>query len=190
MHGSLPISIDYCPCPQIPLIQGPMIDISTTNSGVRTCLGTTSLIRSDVTSDPARVIATGWSTDSHLTMTLGWATRDRGVKPPDAVLGLYCPTDFYKQSWSQSHYSAGTTREMAASLDFDLREGGRERSVSQDKLYESAFAGDGRVSVDDLRLWIVLAMAWRRAQTVQILLRGLADSAKQGLRTGRAGAFV
>lgn len=40
------------------------------------------------------VAAIGWSTGGTLAMSLGFNPRRYGVKPPKAILALYCPSNY------------------------------------------------------------------------------------------------
>lgn len=46
-----------------------------------------------VTIDPSKLLALGWSSGGQLAMTLGYTARARGIKPPDAILPFYSPSD-------------------------------------------------------------------------------------------------
>ncbi len=44
--------------------------------------------------DVEKVIVVGWSTGGTLAMSLAWSSVQRGIKPPDAILAFYCPTNY------------------------------------------------------------------------------------------------
>jgi acetyl esterase/lipase len=92
--GILPVSIDYRLCPEVNLVDGPIQDVCDALKWVQTALPQLLSSQAHVQIDPTRVVAIGWSTGGHLAMTLAWTARKAGIKPPDAVLSFYAPTDF------------------------------------------------------------------------------------------------
>ncbi len=41
-----------------------------------------------------KIIVVGWSTGGTLATSLAWSSVQSGIKPPDAILALYCPTHY------------------------------------------------------------------------------------------------
>ena len=91
-NGLLPVSIDYRLCPEVNLLEGPMTDVCDALEWARHQLP--ALKRPGVEVDGDKVVVVGWSTGGHLAMTLAWTTRLQNLKPPDAILAFYCPTDY------------------------------------------------------------------------------------------------
>ncbi len=92
-NGILPISIDYRLCPEVNLIDGAITDVRDAFAWIQTTLP--SLLESEnVHVDRERIVVMGWSTGGHLAMTTSWAIAAIGLKPPQAILSFYAPTDF------------------------------------------------------------------------------------------------
>lgn len=91
-NGILPVSIDYRLCPEVNLIDGPMADVCDALKWVRESLPQIALQR-NITVDPSRVVAVGWSTGGQLAMSLAWTAPSAGLLPPAAVLSFYAPVD-------------------------------------------------------------------------------------------------
>lgn len=94
-HGFLPVSVDYRFCPELNILDGPMNDI-------REALGWSRLqlpylapnIAPGLEADGEKVVAVGWSTGGHLAMTLAFTAPELQLRAPEAILGIYCPTDY------------------------------------------------------------------------------------------------
>lgn len=93
-HGLLPVSIDYRLCPEVSLLQGPMVDVCNALRWARHRLPNLKLACPGLKIDGERVVVIGWSSGGHLAMTLGWTARLQNIRPPEAILGFYCPTDY------------------------------------------------------------------------------------------------
>ena len=100
--GFLPVSVDYRLCPECSLFDGPVTDVCDSLKWVRTVLPSLLLASPNVRVDPSKVIALGWSSGGQLAMTLGYTAESRGIKPPDAILGFYSPTDLESDRGSSS----------------------------------------------------------------------------------------
>lgn len=92
-NGLLPVSIDYRLCPEVNILDGAMTDVCDALQWARHQLPTLKLKCPGLTIDGEKVVVIGWSTGGHLAMTLAWTPKMRSVKPPDAILAFYCPTD-------------------------------------------------------------------------------------------------
>ena len=93
--GFLPVSIDYRFCPELNILDGPMNDVCEALQWARFELPSLApSITPDLHADGERVVAVGWSTGGHLAMTLAFTAPQRGFKGPEAILALYCPTDY------------------------------------------------------------------------------------------------
>jgi pimeloyl-ACP methyl ester carboxylesterase len=92
-HGVLPVSVDYRLCPEVSIVDGPMRDARDAYVWARTTLSSLKLkVSPHLQIDASRVAVVGWSTGGTLALTLGWTAPN--VKPPDAILSFYCPTDY------------------------------------------------------------------------------------------------
>lgn len=93
-HGFVAVSIDYRLCPEINILDGPMTDVCDALRWARDDLPKLKLQCPGLRVDGEKVVVVGWSTGGHLAMTLAWTALQRGVKPPEAILAFYCPTDY------------------------------------------------------------------------------------------------
>jgi acetyl esterase/lipase len=92
-RGFLPVSTDYRLCPEMNLFDGPMTDCRDALKWVTESLPTLLLSGPTVRPDPTKVIAVGWSSGGQLAMSLGYTAPAHGIKAPDAIFGLYPPSD-------------------------------------------------------------------------------------------------
>ncbi|KAL3462245.1 hypothetical protein BJX64DRAFT_288576 [Aspergillus heterothallicus] len=168
--GFLPISIDYRLCPESPLIDGPMRDVSDAITWARTTLPTLPLRRQGLQIDPSRVVLVGWSTGGHLAMTTAYTTIERGLAPPDAVLAFYCATDFEDPFWSNPNYPENS--EALSRTPYNLLEGVQQHPITAYNVPSSSRAVGGWMAPQDPRSRIVLHMNWK-GQFMPVLLRGL-----------------
>jgi acetyl esterase/lipase len=93
-NGFLPVSIDYRLCPELNIFDGPMTDIRDALRWAREELPKLELKCPGLQVDGEKVVAVGWSTGGHLAMTLAWTPLQHDLKPPEAILAFYCPTDY------------------------------------------------------------------------------------------------
>ena len=93
-HGLLPVSIDYRLCPEVNLIEGPMTDVCDALRWARFQLPAMELSCPGLRIDGEKVVVVGWSTGGHLAMTLAWTALQQNIRPPEAILAFYCPTDY------------------------------------------------------------------------------------------------
>jgi acetyl esterase/lipase len=168
--GFLPISIDYRLCPESPLIDGPMRDVSDAITWARTTLPTLPLRCHSLKIDPTRVVLVGWSTGGHLAMTTAYTTIERGLAPPDAILAFYCATDFEDPFWSHPNYPENS--EALSKQPYNLLEGVQKQPITAYNVPSSARAVGGWMAPQDPRSRIVLHMNWK-GQFMPVLLRGL-----------------
>lgn len=166
--GFLPVSIEYRLCPEVTLLDGPMRDVCDALRWARKTLPTLSLNRTDILVDGDRVVAVGWSTGGHLAMTLGWTSAAMNIKPPEAVLAFYAPTDYEDAFWSRPNLPFGQT----PILGLDIQEGLHPQPLAGYTLPASLHALGGWMTMDDPRSRVILHMNWE-AQTVPILTSGL-----------------
>lgn len=92
--GFLPVSIDHRLCPEVSLSEGPMVDVCDALAWARYELPHLKLQRSGVQIDGDRVVVVGWSSGGQLAMSLAWTAPQRGLRPPEAILAFYCPTNY------------------------------------------------------------------------------------------------
>lgn len=93
--GFLPVSVDYRFCPELNIINGPMNDVCEALRWARFQLPSLAgNIAPGLQANGEKVVAVGWSTGGHLAMTLAYNAPQRGLRAPEAVLALYCPTDY------------------------------------------------------------------------------------------------
>lgn len=121
--GFLPISVDYRLCPETTLLEGPMADVADALLWIRTILPKLTLSRRDIRVNPDRVVAVGWSAGGHLALTLAWTSAARQIRPPDAILAFYCPTDYEDPFWMAPNVPNGaraTETDMTTPDSYDL----------------------------------------------------------------------
>ena len=93
--GFLPVSCDYRFCPELNILNGPMNDVCEFLRWARFQLPSmASKIAPGLEANGEKVVAVGWSTGGHLALTLAYTAPQRGLRAPEAVLALYCPTDY------------------------------------------------------------------------------------------------
>ncbi|KAL5341117.1 hypothetical protein BJX70DRAFT_406414 [Aspergillus crustosus] len=171
-RGFLPISIDYRLCPEVTLPDGPMYDACTALSWVRTVLPTLTLQRSDIRVDPDCVVAVGWSTGGHLALTLGFRAAQRRIRPPDAILALYCPLDYEDPFWSKPNFPFGDRPDATQ----DNPSGGLyNHPITAYNPPSSKRALGGWMARSDARSQIALRMNWQ-GRAVHVLLNGLSET--------------
>ena len=187
-NGLLPISVDHRLCPEIDILEGPMTDVCHALDWIRNVLPSTKLQRSDIQADCTKLVAVGWSTGGHLAMSLGWTAPARGLKPPDATLVFYCPTDYESDWWRTPHFP-WRTGPADAKRPYDLWEALRDPVITGYNVAGSRAPG-GWMSSSNARARIPLHMCWT-AQTLPILLGALTLKEKkkrqEELPVGRGG---
>lgn len=91
--GFVPVSLDHRMCPEMSLAEGPMVDICDALKWARYTLPKIKL-KSPLQIDGERVVVVGWSSGGQLAMSLAWTAPSKGLKPPEAILAFYSPTDY------------------------------------------------------------------------------------------------
>lgn len=91
--GFVPVSLDHRLCPEVKLAEGGMVDVCDALEWARTKLPHLKR-QSDVQIDGERVVVVGWSSGGQLAMSLAWTAPQKGLKPPEAILAFYCPTNY------------------------------------------------------------------------------------------------
>ncbi|KAI1444132.1 hypothetical protein F5Y02DRAFT_428086 [Annulohypoxylon stygium] len=169
-RGFLPVSVDYRLCPETTLFEGPIMDCCDALEWARKTLPSLDLTGPKVTIDPSKLLALGWSSGGQLAMTLGYTARARGIKPPDAILPFYSPSDLEDDYWREPHYPKAAEEEPTdiwGELDSVQEKPILEYSPISDKKGVALF-----LTLKDDRARLILHMNWK-AQTVQLLIRGL-----------------
>ncbi|KAF7507855.1 hypothetical protein GJ744_010019 [Endocarpon pusillum] len=169
-NGLLPVSVDYRLCPEVSLTEGPIPDVCSALRWARHTLPTLELMRSDIQPDGGKVVVVGWSTGGTLSMTLAWTAPQQGLKPPEAILAFYCPTDYESDFYKQPNFPEQTA--SMAGEDYDLLEGIQEKPITGYNVPASKRAIGGWMSTSDPRSCIALHMNWR-GQALPVLLGGL-----------------
>ncbi|KAI1876771.1 uncharacterized protein JN550_000843 [Neoarthrinium moseri] len=124
----LPVSVDYRLFPETTLLDGPMQDVCDALAWARSVLPTLSLRRAGIRADGTRVFAVGWSTGGHLALTLGFTAPSRGIQPPEAILALYCPTDYEGPFCRRPNLPF--SHEVDTRLQYNLLEGLYDRPIT------------------------------------------------------------
>ncbi|KAL9086711.1 MAG: hypothetical protein Q9165_007030, partial [Trypethelium subeluteriae] len=176
--GFLPVSIDYRLCPEITLIEGPITDVADALAWVRNKLPKLQLARADVRVNAEKVVCIGWSTGGNLAMSTVWASIPRDVRPPEAVLVFYCPTDYEDRFWTRPNIPAGSettdTKNHTASYNLDEKiwVGVQDRPITSYNVPSSNRALGGWMVSGDPRSRLALYMNWH-GRTLHVLLNGL-----------------
>lgn len=126
--GILPVSVDYRLCPEVNLREGPMTDACEAVQWAREVLPFLLAHLRGISIDPKRVVVIGYSTGGHLALTTAFTTLEKGLRPPTAVIGFYCPTDYSSDWWRSPIYPQ--LAQQPSSTDFDLLEGVHDTPVS------------------------------------------------------------
>ena len=176
--GFLPISIDYRLCPETTLLDGPMADVADALVWIRTILPKLTLSRCDVRIDTDKVVAVGWSTGGHLAMTLAWTAAARQIRPPEAILAFYCPTDYEDSFWLTPNVPAGvqttetdSTPSDSYDLDDSILEALFNTPITGYNIPSTKRALGGWLAPSDARSRLALYMNMH-ARTLHVLLGG------------------
>lgn len=116
----------------------------------------------------------GLSSGGQLAMSLGWTAPQRGLRPPEAILAFYCPTDYDDEWWRHPIQPVGAANR---SEEYDVLEAVRDEPITN---YSEVGAweplSDPRIHTDP-RCRIVLHINWK-AQTLPVILGGLPSKSK------------
>ncbi|KAL3709355.1 hypothetical protein TMatcc_003145 [Talaromyces marneffei ATCC 18224] len=77
----------------------PMVDICDGLDWARNKLPHVTLPNETIQIDGERVVVVGWSSCGQLAMSLAWTAPERGLRPPEAILAFYCPTNYEDEWW-------------------------------------------------------------------------------------------
>ncbi|RMZ76239.1 hypothetical protein DV738_g5040, partial [Chaetothyriales sp. CBS 135597] len=175
-NGFLPISIDYRLSPEIPLRKGAMNDVCDALTWIRTSLSKLDLpLPEGVKLSTAKIVVVGWSTGGTLSMTIPGTALRKGVKPPDAILAFYCPTDYEAEFWYEPNYPEDSFE--ASKQSYDLLEGVLEKPITAYNIPKDKTNVGGWMNIGDTRSRIVLHMNWRGQQPA-VLVNGLPSKKK------------
>ncbi|KAL7940701.1 hypothetical protein V8C42DRAFT_361770 [Trichoderma barbatum] len=174
--GFLPVSVDYRLCPEVTLSEGPMLDVRDALAWARTTLPSLPLRCPDGTlirADGTRVVAVGWSSGAHLAMSLGWTACTAGVRPPEAVLAFYGPSDYEDPFWTLPNLPFGHEAVPPPGPGYEhLYQGLHDLPVVGYSPNPALRALGGWMALDDPRSRIILHMNWE-GKTLPVLLNGL-----------------
>lgn len=168
--GFLPVSLDHRLCPEVSLVDGPMVDIRDGLYWARHELPSiVAARRSGLQVDGEKVVVVGWSSGGQLAMSLAWTAPERGLRPPEAILAFYCPTNYEDEWWRRPIQPIGAEDQ---GQDYDVLEGVRDQPITN---YDAVRAWEPLSEPGihtDPRCRIVLHMNWK-AQTLPVILGGL-----------------
>ncbi|KAL7929919.1 hypothetical protein V8C35DRAFT_314154, partial [Trichoderma chlorosporum] len=177
--GFLPVSVDYRLCPEVTLSEGPMIDVRDALAWARTTLPSLALRCHDGTpirADGTRVVAVGWSSGAHLAMSLGFTASTAGVRPPEAVLAFYGPSDYEDPFWTSPNLPFGHEAVPPPGPGYEhLYQGLHDKPVLGYSPNPALRALGGWMALDDPRSRIILHMNWE-GKSLPVLLNGLRRS--------------
>lgn len=171
--GFIPISIDYRLCPEMTLLEGPMTDVADAMAWVRETLPGTLLSRPDIRADGNKVVCVGWSTGGTLAMSLAWTVIPKGIRPPEAILVFYCPTDYENAFWAKPNIPAGSQRGGDSyELDESIWSGIEDQPIASYNITPTKRAMGGWMAHSDPRSRLALYMNLH-GRTLHVLLNGL-----------------
>ena len=173
--GFLPVSLDYRLCPEVPLREGAMADVCDALSWARSQLPFIPLPPSGLQIDGEQVVVVGWSSGGQLAMSLAWTAPQRGLRPPEAMLVFYSPTDYEDPWWQNPIQPNGAPYK---GQQYNVLDGVEEEPLTNYAMvgaWEEPIA-DPR-SQNDPRCRIVLHINWK-AQTLPVIMNGLPSSRK------------
>ena len=174
-RGFLPVSLDYRLCPEVSLSDGPMADVCDALEWARNQLPTLQFHRHRLHIDGQKVVVVGWSSGGQLAMSLAWTAPQRGLRPPEAALIFYAPTDYEDEWWQNPIQPNGAPY---TGQQYNLLEGVREAPITS---YDMVGAWEEPIadprSQNDPRCRIVLHINWK-AQTLPVIMNGLPSMKK------------
>ncbi|GAB1210993.1 Non-reducing polyketide synthase trt4 [Aspergillus terreus] len=169
--GFLPVSIDYRLCPEVPLLEGPMVDACDALAWARHELPQLQLKRPDIRPDGGNVVAVGWSSGGHLAMTLAWTAPARSVRAPEAILSFYSPTDYTDPFWTKPNFPYQESVCMSDVPTSDPLLALHDTAITSYNPAPGKGALGGWMSPSDPRSRIALHMNWT-GQTLPVLFYG------------------
>ncbi|GAP87780.1 putative thiolase-like protein [Rosellinia necatrix] len=174
--GFVPVSLDHRLCPEVSLSEGPMVDVCDALHWARHTLPQISTGRPGLQIDGEKVVVVGWSSGGQLAMSLAWTAPQRGLRPPEAILAFYCPTNYEDEWWRHPIQPMGAEDK---GVDYDVLEAVQDEPITN---YGVVGAweplSDPRILTDP-RCRIVLHINWK-AQTLPVIIGGLPSREKAG----------
>lgn len=173
-NGFLPVSLDHRLCPELSLSEGPMADVCDALHWARHTLPHIETRPPGLEIDGERVVAVGWSSGGQLAMSLGWTAPQRGLRPPEAILAFYSPTNYEDEWWRNPIQPIGAKDKGD---EYDVLEG-----VENEPITSYGVVGaweplsDPRI-LTNARCRIVLHNNWK-GQTLPVILGGLPSREK------------
>ncbi|KAI0553005.1 BcPKS19, polyketide synthase [Xylaria curta] len=172
--GFLPVSLDHRLCPEVSLSEGPMVDVCDALHWARYTLPHIDSGRPGFQIDGERVVVVGWSSGGQLAMSLAWTAPQRGLRPPEAILAFYCPTNYEDEWWRHPIQPIGAENK---GQEYDVLEAIQDEPITN---YGVVGAweplSDPRILTDP-RCRIVLHINWK-AQTLPVIIGGLPSRRK------------
>ncbi|KAI0542223.1 BcPKS19, polyketide synthase [Xylaria digitata] len=172
--GFLPVSLDHRLCPEVSLAEGPMVDVCDALDWARHTLPHINSHRPGLQVDGERVVVVGWSSGGQLAMSLAWTAPQRGLRPPEAILAFYCPTNYEDEWWRHPIQPIGAENK---GYEYDVLGAVQDEPISN---YGVVGAweplSDPRILTDP-RCRIVLHINWK-AQTLPVIIGGLPSRKK------------
>ncbi|KAI1817387.1 beta-ketoacyl synthase domain-containing protein [Poronia punctata] len=173
-RGFLPVALDHRLCPEVSLSEGPMVDVCDALEWARNTLPYLKLKKTGVKIDGERVVVVGWSSGGQLAMSTAWTAPQRGLRPPEAILAFYCPTN-YEDSWWRNPIQPIGAEDTG--LKYDVLEAVQDKPVTNYGLVGAwEPLSDPRI-LTDARCRIVLHINWK-SQTLPIITGGLPSRKK------------
>ncbi|OCK75370.1 alpha/beta-hydrolase [Lepidopterella palustris CBS 459.81] len=152
-----------------------MVDVCDALDWARNQLPFIQLPRSGLQIDGEKVVVVGWSSGGQLAMSLAWTAPQRGLRPPEAILAFYAPTDYEDEWWQHPIQPNGAPYR---GQQYDVLEGVRDGPITN---YEMVGAWEEPIAdprcQDDPRCRIVLHINWK-AQTLPVIMKGLPSHRK------------
>ncbi|OLN96152.1 Iterative polyketide synthase CazM 3 [Colletotrichum chlorophyti] len=178
--GLVPVSLDHRLCPETRLVDGPMADVCDAVEWARTVLPSIQLRNPDVRPDPNNVVIVGWSSGGQLALSTGWTAPARGLRPPNAILAFYCPTDYEDEWWQKPIQPIGAED---CGEEYDVLEAVQDEPPAHaDSKHPNQITNYGIIGAweplsdprirSNPRSRIVLHMNWK-AQTLPVVIGGL-----------------
>lgn len=145
-----------------------MVDVCDALDWARHVLPRHKLKQAGCHGDGERVVAVGWSSGGQLAMSLAYTAPARGLRPPEAILAFYCPTDYEDPWWTNPIQPIGAED---TGYTYDVREGVQDSPITNYGVIGAwEPLSDPRI-ISDRRCRIVLHINWK-AQTLPVIIGG------------------
>lgn len=172
-NGVLPVSVDYRLCPETTILEGPIADVSDAYAWVLNTLPSLKLSNSSIKLVAGKAVVIGWSTGGTLAMSLAWTSVPRGLRPPEAILAFYCPTDYEDEFWQKPNIPDQSDPYM--NDDYDVLAGVFAAPIASYNPDPKLMAKGGWMTPKDARSRLILHMNWR-GQTLPVLFGGISSA--------------